>query len=176
MVHAAEGEEQVRFLVQAGADAIQDGGDVFAHGRPVRTAALEADLGRSGKHAGFRITDALHDALRETPLEQFDQRIDGAGAVLAYRGPPVLWERRHLHADSVDGRAAHESGDRAGSDLQIDHRAVADVGAAARQAVRVVAIAFEVVTPRLAPERRGNGSPIAHDRLPRVYVLPHLGP
>src|SRR6266849_3034370 len=49
-------------------------------------------------------------------------------------------------------------------DPQIDDRSIAHVGPAARQPIREVAVAFEIVAPRLAPERRGDRAPFNLDR------------
>ena len=71
----------------------------------------------------------------------------------------------------VELRAADHRRDLAARDLQVDHRAVADVGAAARQAVRVVAVALEVVAPGLAPEGAGDGAALDDHGRDRLSLL-----
>ena len=51
--------------------------------------------------------------------------------------------------DVIDFGAADQRRDTSCVDLQIDHQAVADIAAAARQTARVVAIALHLVAPRL---------------------------
>ena len=48
------------------------------------------------------------------------------------------------------------------------------MAAPARQAVREIAVAFEVLAPRLAPERLGDGASLDHHRRDRVALLRQL--
>ena len=64
-----------------------------------------------------------------------------------------VFETAATLTDVVNLRAADQGGDAARADLQIHHRSVAHIGAAARQPIGIIAVAFEVVAPRLAPER-----------------------
>src|SRR5439155_14697653 len=54
---------------------------------------------------------------------------------------------------------------------QVKHRPIPDVSAAARQAISVIAIAFEVVAPCLAPERLGDLGPLNLNRLELESLL-----
>src|ERR1039458_6994953 len=58
--------------------------------------------------------------------------------------------------DLVEFRPGHHRSHLALRDLQVDDGAVADIGPAARQAVLIVAVSFEVIAPRLPPEALGN--------------------
>ena len=71
---------------------------------------------------------------------------------------------RDVDLHLVDFRAAHQRLDLAARDLQVDDRAIADIGAPARQPVFVVGIAFEIVAPRLAPEALGDLTALDDDR------------
>ena len=74
----------------------------------------------------------------------------------------------------VNLRAADQRLDLARRDLQIDHRSIAHVGPAARQPIREVAVALEIVAPRLAPERLGDGAALDDDRRDWVPFLLEL--
>src|SRR5207249_9111437 len=104
------------------------------------------------------------DALREASLQELDEGVDGARAVPADGAPAGSRHRSDRHLHVVHRRAADERRDAARADLQIDHRSVAHVGPSARQPIREVAIAFEVVAPGFAPERPGNRAAFDHDR------------
>src|SRR5262245_39529177 len=61
--------------------------------------------------------------------------------------------------------------------LQIDYRAIAHIGPAARQAVGIVAVPFEVPAPGLAPECPCDGPSLDGDRrggMPFLAALFHL--
>ena len=92
LVDRAQAEQQFGLRVQPRADAVQHRRDVLAHRRIVRATAREADLLRLREQPETLAADALHHALRQPALQQLDQRIDPAGAVLADR-PPL--RRRH---------------------------------------------------------------------------------
>ena len=69
--------------VEPRADAVEHGGDVLAHRRPVGAAAGEPDLGGRGEEAGLLRADPLHDALRQPALQQLDEGVDAARAAPA---------------------------------------------------------------------------------------------
>src|SRR4029077_505196 len=71
-------------------------------------------------------------------------------------------------------RSADKRRDTARSDLQIEHRSAADVGPPARQPIRKVAVAFEVVAPRFAPEGPGDRAAFDHNRRELAALLPEL--
>ena len=56
-------------------------------------------------------------------------------------------------------------------DREMHDGAVANVGPTAGQAIRVVAVTLQVRTPRLAPERRGDGPALDLDRGDRLALL-----
>src|SRR5208337_232301 len=60
--------------------------------------------------------------------------------------------RRDLDLDPVETRTHDLGGRFARPDIQIDHRAVTQVGPSAWQAIGIVAVALQVLAPRLAPE------------------------
>jgi hypothetical protein len=97
--------------------------------------------------------DDLHDGGGEPALEQFDEGIDLAGGFGEDPFPARLGEWLDLDADLIEVGSLHEGLDFARRDLEINDGAVSHVGAAARQAILVIAIGFEVVAPGLAPER-----------------------
>ena len=81
-----------------------------------------------------------------------------------------LAERRDGDRHAVELGARHVGLHPAGADRQVEHGAVAQVGAAAGQPVGEIRVALEVVGPRLPPER-GRELPLAmpgHDRLGRA--------
>src|ERR1017187_3544449 len=92
----------------------------------------------------------------EAPAQQLDQRPNRARAFVAQSLPLRLGCRGNADLDLVKLRAADRRLDLAGSDVKVDHRSVADVSPATRQAVRVVHVGLQVVAPRLAPEGAGN--------------------
>src|SRR5271168_4693428 len=56
-------------------------------------------------------------------------------------------------------------------DLQIDHQTIAHVAASALQPVLVIAVALQIVAPRLAPERRGDLAAFhGHRRQERAFL------
>ena len=87
MFDRTQEKEQLWTLIQARADTIQNGGDVFAHGRPVGTRAFHFDFLRRRKQPGFFPGQNAHDTVGETALQQFDQGTDAAGAFAAERLP-----------------------------------------------------------------------------------------
>src|SRR5262249_24448534 len=89
-------------------------------------------------------------------------RADLAGAALLDAVPLLRWQRLDGDGDVVYLRPADQGRHLRRLDLKIDHRAVADVRAAARQAVGEVAVRLQVVAPRLAPER-GRDPPAGDD-------------
>ena len=67
-------------------------------------------------------------------------------------------DRRHFQRDFVQRRPADECLNRAGRNLQIDHRPIAHIGPRARQPVRIIAVPLQVFAPCLAPESGGDGA------------------
>src|SRR5207247_2598508 len=172
LVDPAQLEEEFGLLVEPGADAVEYRRNVLAHRGPVGATAREPDLGRRGEQPGLLPTDALHNACGEAPPEQLDQGVDRARAVRANRGPARLRHGRDLDGHPVDLRAADQRPHVAGRDPEVEHRAVPDVGAAARQPVREVAVALQVIAPGLAPKRSRNRAALDHHGGHRLPLLP----
>src|SRR5262249_44289340 len=80
-----------------------------------------------------------------------------AGAARLDLAPAAGGQRFDVNGDLVYLGAADQRRDLARLDLEVHHRAVADVGAAARQAVLVVAVGLPVVAPGPAPEGLCDG-------------------
>ena len=82
-VHFMQPEKELGLVVKPGSDTIEHGRNMLAHPGPVRTTAREFDLIGRREKAFSLLTNALHHALGEASLQKLDERIDGAGAVLA---------------------------------------------------------------------------------------------
>src|ERR1039458_6492422 len=65
--------------------------------------------------------------------------------------------------------------DRAGRNLQIDHRPVAHIGPPARQPVGIIAVPLQVLAPGHAPKRLGDGAAFDADRKSTRLNSSHLG-
>jgi hypothetical protein len=126
-----------------------------------------------GEQAVGLPADALHDRFGQAPLQQLDQRVDAAGAVGADRPPGRGGQRLDGDQDRIDLRADHFRPDLARADPQIDHRAVADIAASARQAIGEILVALEIFAPGLAPETRRDLAPFDDDRRRRLSGFPH---
>src|SRR5207249_4463466 len=87
LVHLAQLEENLGLTVEAPSDSVEHCRDVLAHRRPVRAAAGQIDLAWRREQAGPVPADALHDALGEASLQELDERVDRARAVLADGAP-----------------------------------------------------------------------------------------
>src|SRR5207245_10516045 len=94
--------------------------------------------------------------------------------ILADRFPTARFDRRDADLDLVKLGAGNERQHLGLRDLQIDNRAVADIGPATRQSVGVVAIAFEIVAPGLAPEALGDGAAFDRHRRNGLSLLLEL--
>src|SRR5690242_15933151 len=102
------------------------------------------------------MADALHDAFRKASLQKLHQGIDPARAIATDRLPLQLRHRPNADRDGIDRRAADPSFYFEWPDLQINHRTVAHIGAAARQTAFVIAITSIK-----------NRKPVIRNRLPR---------
>src|SRR5208282_5221463 len=118
--------------------------------------------------------DALHHVLRQLALKEFDEGADRAGAVGADCPPAGRRCYGDVNLDLVDLGAADQRLDLAALDLEVDHRAVVDVGSPTWQAVGEVRIALKVVAPRLAPEAPGDLAALDDDRRDRAPFLSEL--
>jgi hypothetical protein len=137
---------------------------VFAHRRTVRAAAGKRNLPGFRKQAAVLPAKAFHHGLGQASLQKLDQRRDRSAAVGAQRFPLRLGHGRHADPHRVHRRAADERPDLAGPDLQIHDGALPHVAAPALQTVREVVVAFQILAPRLAPERLGDRAPGNDDR------------
>src|SRR5674476_401651 len=174
-IDVAQQKEKLRLFVESGADAIQYRRDVLAHVCPIRTTARELDFLRRREQAVTLSTDSVHDAFCQAALQEFYQRIDSSGAIPADGFPACSRDRRDGDLDLVEFRPGHHRSDLALRDLQVDDGAVADIGPAARQAVLIVAVSFEVIAPRLPPEALGNCAALDTHGCNGLSPLPELG-
>src|ERR1039457_2366045 len=94
--------------------------------------------------------------VREPPPQQLNQRANRARAFVAQALPLRLGCRGDADPDLVKLRPADRGLDLTGAYVKVDHRAVADVSPATRQAVCVVHVGLQVVAPGLAPKGAGN--------------------
>lgn len=101
LVHPAQAEEKLGLAIEPRADAIQHRRDMLAHIGPVGATARKLDLIRRGKQALMLPADPLHHALGQASLQQLDQRIDRARAVVANGFPVRLPDGRHFQRDLV---------------------------------------------------------------------------
>ena len=157
-------------MVEPRADPVHHGGDVLAHRRVVRAAARELDRRRRREQAFLIGAQPGHHGVRQPAAQQIDARADTAGAVALERAPGRGRDRGDLDRDVVEARSADLCGDRPGLDLQIDHRATAQVAAAAVEPVREVLVSLEVGAPRLAPERLRDLLAREHDGRHRLAL------
>ena len=158
-------------MVETCAHAVERCRHVLAHRRPVGARAIERNLTGCGKEPRTLAAHDLHHALGDGALQQLDQRVDLARALVLDAGPSPLDQALDLDVDLVDFRATDEGADAPGLDLQVDHRAVAHVRPAARQSIGVVAVGLEVLAPRVAPKSRGD---LAARNLDRRDLAPGL--
>src|SRR5262249_23426437 len=103
---------------------------MFAHSGPVRTAAGQLDFVGRRKQAVTFPADPVHDSLREAALQQFDEGIDASCAVPTDAFPTTCFDGRDADLDLVELGAGDERVDLALDDLEVDDRAVANIGPA----------------------------------------------
>ena len=102
-------------------------------------------------------------------LQQVNERTDFSAALIFDSAPLfgaelINMDRQFIHAGTADHRV-----DLFGFDAEVADRTVADIRAAARQTVFIVAELFEVAAPRLSPESFGN--PARCKRFDRLNLL-----
>src|SRR5256885_6021024 len=119
-VQLVKPKEELGLAVEAGADAVEHGGDMLAHISPVRAAARKLNLLWRGEQSIVFSANSLHDSLGKSTLQQLHQGINGPGTVLADGFPARLADRRDFHSDFIDGRAAHKRFHFTEGNLQID--------------------------------------------------------
>ena len=125
----------MRLCIESRTDTIKRRGDVLAHRGGIRATAAKADFLRRREKAAARPRDALHHGRRQLTL------------------PLNARHGRDLDLDPVKTRAHDMSGRLACPDLEVNHRAIAQIRPSARQAIGIVAVALEILAPGLAPER-----------------------
>src|SRR5262249_29287 len=126
------------------------------------------------KQAVTLSADSVHDCLREAALQQFDQGIDASCAVPTDGFPTTRFDGRDADLDLVELRAGEQRVDFALGDLKMDDRAVPNIGAAGRQSIRIVAVAFQIIAPGLAPEALGDDAAVDRHWRNRLPILPEL--
>lgn len=72
-VDAAQPKQQFRLRIEPVTDAVEGGGDVLAHGGPVRTVAGKFHFAGFREQAAVTVADDTHDLLGEPSLQQFQQ-------------------------------------------------------------------------------------------------------
>jgi hypothetical protein len=82
--------------------------------------------------------------------------IDSPDAIATNALPARRGYRFDGNLDFVELRTRDHRGDFALRYFQVDNGAIANVSAATRQAIFIVAVSFEVAAPRFAPETLGN--------------------
>ena len=158
MIHLPQLEQKLGFAIETVANAVQRGSYVLAHACPVGTGTGHLDLrGRREKTAVAAGHDR-HHAGREPALQKLHHGADPGTALLFEFLPAGHGKRPNLDGDAIKARAADHGCDLARLDLEIDHRTVANVGAAARQTIREIAVRLQVVAPGLAPEGGSDGA------------------
>ena len=166
-----QAEEQLGTLVEPAADAVEHGGRVLAHHRPVGTVASEGNLAGFREQAAVGIGDDAQDVIGQPPLEQLEDGSDPARALGPDRLPGDLPELPDAHDDVIEIRSDDHGVDPAGVDVQVTDGAVADIRAAPRQAVLEVRARFQMVAPAPAPEAAGDGASLDVDGL-HVHAVP----
>jgi hypothetical protein len=79
-IDTPQDKEQFGARIESSAHPIERGRDMFAQVRPIRAGAIKVDLPRRREEPTLLPSDNLHDGRGKLALEQFDQRIDLAGA------------------------------------------------------------------------------------------------
>ena len=81
-VDVPQAEEQLGTVVEPAADAVEHGGRVLAHHRPVGTVASEGNLAGFREQAAVGIGDDAQDVIGQPPLEQLDFPVQHLQGVL----------------------------------------------------------------------------------------------
>src|SRR5262249_27969746 len=151
--------------VKPAAHAVEHSGNVFAHVRPVRTAAVKSHLARQGEEAMLAVGHDSHHLVGQFALEQFEHRADVPGT-FAFDGPPGGgFELCDADSDLVQFRTADDGFDTPGPDVQVADGTIADIGPPTWQAVGIVGEGFQMIAPAFAPEAAGDGAPVKGHRL-----------
>ena len=170
-VDVPQAEEQLGTVVEPAADAVEHGGRVLAHHRPVGTVASEGNLAGFREQAAVGIGDDAQDVIGQPSLEQLEHGSDPARALGPDGLPGGLPELPDAHDDVIEVRSDDHGVDPAGVDVQVTDGTVADIRAAPRQAVLEVRARFQMVAPAPAPEAAGDGASLDVDGL-HVHAVP----
>jgi hypothetical protein len=98
----------------------------------VRATASKPDFRWPWKQAAILTAEPLHHPFGKPPLQQFHQGVDPARTIGAKRLPAGLGDVPDADLDLIDLRPADHRRYLARRYLQIEHRAVAHVGAPPR--------------------------------------------
>jgi len=129
---------------------------MLAHNGPVGTVALQADLTGQGKQAFVAVGHNSHYVPGKPALKQFQERTDFPGAAILHSIPFFPGKR-------LDGNLHF-----------VKFGAVADICAASRQAILVIAERLEVIAPSLPPKRSQNLSSLDLHWMDIESFLPEL--
>ncbi len=129
---------------------------MLAHRGPVGTGAGERDLLRRGEEPRVGVANFLHDPFRKLPLQELDERSDGAGDPRDELAPPLLRRRTDGDFDPVEGGPHHLCPHLARFDGEIDDRPVFDIAPSPGEAICIVAVGLQIVAPRLPPDGFGD--------------------
>ena len=145
---------------------------MLAHVGGVGARAVERQLARLGEQPVPRVGENAEHLGGQLAAQQADEGADATGAVRDDPSPTRLRERRDADRHLVELAAGHVGLHPSGPDRQVEHGAISQVGAAARQPVGEVGVAFQVVGPGLAPEGGGELSLAVgeHDRVSRALA------
>ena len=161
LIHAPQQEEQLRPGVEPVADRIEHRRQVLAEVGPVGAGAPEFHLPWPGKHPVARPGQPPHHVVGQPAGEEVNERADRRSTVGLDRPPRLRRQGRDRDRHVIRHRSGHHRVDPAAGEQEIDHRAIAGIGAAAGQPAGKIAVALEVLAPRLPPE--GLGDPGARD-------------
>ena len=118
-VDVPQAEEQLGTVVEPAADAVEHGGRVLAHHRPVGTVASEGNLAGFREQAAVGIGDDAQDVIGQPPLEQLEDGSDPARALGPDGLPGGLPELPDAHDDVIEVRSDDHGVDPAGVDVRI---------------------------------------------------------
>ena len=125
---------------------------MFAHYSAVGAAALHGDVVRQGEQALVMVGHDGHYAFGKSATEQVENRSDLAGTTVLDVFPCFPWKWLDGDFYRVEFGANNHGIDFTLGDVQMAHRFVAHVRAAAWQAILEVAERFEVIAPGFAPK------------------------
>jgi hypothetical protein len=102
VLDATEEEKEFGLVIEAGSNAVDDGGDVLAHGGTIGAAAAVINFAGEGEEAVLFVGDDAHDFVGELALEEFEEGADFSGALFFKGVPFCFWEGLEGDFDGVD--------------------------------------------------------------------------